>query len=197
MAQNDNTPESKGLFRTPLACAMLSGALAGGAYFLMNIFLRSIFHERAPELQVVLRNVVVTAFQLSGPLIWSRNPMRRLAMIGVLLGAFDSIVATNSPATQMAYMEAVNGLLIGAFLCVLYRRSEVAGLCCVLGAVAASPSVLETFLTRYGHTVYNRDWLALAQMLTLLAIIIQVVIPTIPIDRAIRKDEQHLGKFDP
>ncbi len=87
----------------------------------------------------------------------------------------------------------VQASMLGFLLCVLYRATCSRARCILLAIMGVLPSVFETLHWYLSNTPYffpgrsqSKEHLAYISLLTIFTFVAQVVLPTIPIDRAFR-----------
>ncbi len=196
MTESDQAPAKKGLFRTPLACALLSGALAVAVSQLYGwAFRPKLTHLTSSDwihfaVFGFSQRFLYTAVQLHGPAIYDRqgSTARRAVVLAVLFQVFVSVIGSlfsHTPATVNIVMVSVlRGSMLGVALAWLYRAKGKMGLCSILGLLGALPSAVALLVSRTPNA--SDETLALSSMVMYIATIIQVALPTLPIDREFR-----------
>ena len=199
---------SKGLFRTPLACALLSGALAAAIREFGRLVLTSTPSSgHSIHLVLVVVTVLSSTMQLHGPVFYRRDGKIIWKCVGcaflLTTGLYAATALMPSRPTsgfsrgllfQILITIGVQGAMLGIFLALLYGRKKLAGICSVLGLLSSLPlfGLYALSYARYSAAGSNvsslstDDTAALFLMLKYLVAIGQVVLPTIPIDRAIQ-----------
>ena len=208
-------PDAKspdGLFRTPLECALLSGALSVA----IDEATRHAPHEtqwfnyRAFDF---MSTFAITLALLSGPLIYERHRLSAVRWLWTALGITALMVVLranfsfswfgssfsdqfwNGILVEDIVTKLLRASLVGYFLWMLYRaRCSMAG--CVGLAILGTLPEIALILQQYylkRHQFYfqqsepTREFAAFSFLLSILCTIAQVVLPTIPIDRALRR----------
>lgn len=215
MTELGDSRNSNGLFRTPLACAMLTGALAVATHETFGFFYSDfdlvanyrLFFVQAIAVALVLLlgayayrrdpqtlGVCVTMTPLLSLLEYATEYEQFLRWVpGLYLRNVLVVIILNRVVGKVAY-----SALLGIMLAILYRTRGLWIKCAMLAVVAVIPYlILWTYIMhRYVGTSLRptSEVSAFSLLLRYLTTVAMVVLPTVPIDRALRRAEMENGK---
>ena len=192
---------SRGLFRTPLACALLTGAIGGGAAVIASE--KGLNPYETPVLGMAA-SLGCDFLMCCGPALCRRNPKLlfhaagwavALALVDLFLPAlyyfhFTFFMAVVTPYWLWFFIPAsvILGVVIGLAAAGMYKQPLYYTKCVVFGILGQVPVVLVAVA---GMTAYSQEDAAhgFITMLFLLSYVTAIAFPAIPIDAAWRKGE--------